>query len=73
METSNLPDIEFKIMVLRMLKKFRRRIDELSENLNKEITSMKKDIKSIKKNQSEMKNTGSEMKNTLEGINSRFD
>ena len=45
MEASTLLDIEFKIMVIRMLKK-------LSENYN----SIKKDIETIKKNQSEVKN-----------------
>ena len=34
-ETTNLPDAEFKILVTRMLNKLRERIDELSENFNK--------------------------------------
>ena len=49
-EMSNLPDREFKLRVLRMLTDLGRRIDELSENVNKEMED-------IKKNQSEMKNT----------------
>ena len=65
-EASNLPDIDFKTMIIRMLK-------ELSEHFNKEIASIKKEIELIKKNQSEMKNTIPEMKTTLEGINSRLD
>ena len=36
-ETSNLPDAEFKTLVIRMLSELRRRINELSENVNKEI------------------------------------
>ena len=40
METSNLPDTQFKIMAISMLK-------ELSENFNKEIISIKKDTKII--------------------------
>ena len=36
METSNVPDAEFKTLVTRILKELRR-INELSENFNKEI------------------------------------
>ena len=57
MEASNLPETEFKIMVIRMLNELRRRMDEHNENLNREIVSMKKNIETIKKNQREMKNT----------------
>ena len=51
METGNLPDIEFKRMVIRMLK-------ELSENykeLSGTYINMKKDIETLNKNQMEMK------------------
>ena len=54
METSKLPDTEFKAMVKRILM-------ELSENFK----SMKNDIESIKKKQSEMKDIATEMKNNL--------
>ena len=60
MEARNLSDIEFKIMVKRVLK-------ELSENYKelygsyKELTwtyiSMKKDIETMNKNQKEINNT----------------
>ena len=59
-EARNLSDIEFKVMVIMMLK-------ELSENykeLSGKYISMKKDIETMNKNQDEMKNT-------LEGIKSR--
>ena len=36
-DTSNLLDAEFKTLVKRMLNELRERIDELSENCNKEI------------------------------------
>ena len=71
MEATKIPDAEFKIIVIRMLKDLRGGMDDLSENLNKEIVSIKNDIDTIKKNQSEIKTTISEIKNTLEGINSR--
>ena len=54
MEESNIPDTEFKTIVIRMLKKFRGRMAELSENLNKNKINIEKDIGTIKKNQSEM-------------------
>lgn len=37
MEISNLPDKEFKVLVIKMLTELRERMDELSENVNKEI------------------------------------
>ena len=63
-EASNLSDIEFKIMVIRMLKELIENYKELSGN----YISMKKDIESMNKNQEEMRNTISKMKNTLEGL-----
>ena len=48
-----------------MLTELKKRIQEHSENFNKELEN-------IKKNQSELKNTITEMKNTLEGISSRI-
>ncbi|KAF6104159.1 hypothetical protein HJG60_011177 [Phyllostomus discolor] len=61
MKASALPDIEFKTVVIKVLK-------ELSENFN----SLKKDIETIKY-QSEMTNTITEINNTLEGINNGLD
>ena len=61
-EASNVSDIEFKVMVIRMLK-------ELSEN----YISMKKNIETMNKNHLEMNNAISEKKNTLKGIKSRLD
>ena len=55
MEVSNLPEIEFKKMIIRMLKKH-------SENFNKEIVSIKKDIETTEKNQAEIKNMRSVQK-----------
>ena len=66
METSNLPDVEFYTLVIRMLNELRGRVRELSENFNKELGSIKTELENIKKNQSEMKST-------LQGINSGVD
>ena len=37
MESSNLTDAEFKTLVIKMLHELQGRVDELSENFNKEI------------------------------------
>ena len=42
METSNLPDTEFRALVIRICNEFKGRIDELSENIHKEIEIIKK-------------------------------
>ena len=49
METRNLPDAEFKTLVIKMLNELRGRIDNLSENFNKEVRNIKMEIESIKK------------------------
>ena len=49
MQTSVLPDTEFKTLVIKMFSEIRGRIDELSENFNKERNHEKKET--------EMKNT----------------
>ena len=51
METFNLLNSEFKTLVLRMLNKLRGRVDELSENFNKEIGNIKTELENIKKEQ----------------------
>ena len=48
METSNLPDAEFKTLVIRMLSVLMGGVEKLSENLNKEIGNTKSEIKNIK-------------------------
>ena len=53
-EISNLPDKQFKVMIIKMLNK-RRRMDEQSESFNKESEN-------IKKSQMELKNTVTEIK-----------
>ena len=42
METNNLPDSEFKTLVIRMLSELRGRVDEISENFKKGIEDIKK-------------------------------
>ena len=66
-ETGNLPEKEFRVVIVNMTKEFRRRMDAQREKLE----VINKELENIKNNQTEM-NTISEMKNTLEGINSRL-
>ena len=47
-ETSSLSHKKFKILVIKMLNKLRRRIDKLSENFNKEIENIKQSSRSKK-------------------------
>ena len=67
-EIGNLPKKEFRIMIGKMMKELRMRMDAQSTKLE----VFNKDLGNIKSNQTEMKNTITEMKNSLEGINSRL-
>ena len=58
MEISNLPNKEFQAMVLIMLTELGKRIEEHSENFNK-------DLKNIKKEPIKDKNIMTEIKTTL--------
>ena len=69
---SNLLDVEFKTLVIKMLNEPRGR-EINSVKTFKNIENIKVEMENIKKNQSEMKTTITEMKNTLERINSRLD
>ena len=65
-EISNLPEKEFKIMIIKMITELERRkgeTDDHSENFSKELEN-------IKKKQSELMNIITEVKNTLVGNNS---
>ena len=53
-QVSNLPEKEFKLMIIKMLHEFRRRMDEHSVRFNKELQN-------IQKNQSELKNIMTEI------------
>ena len=52
MVTSNLPVTEFKTLVIKMLNELRGRIDNLSENFNKEVRNIKMEI-ALKKSENE--------------------
>ena len=57
-ETSNLPDKEFKAMIIKMFKELGRRLDEQSEKL--EVSN--RELQNTRKSQTEMQNTITEIK-----------
>ena len=75
-EIGNLPEKEFRIMIVKMIQDFRKRteakIEKMQEMFNKDLEELKnKHPEELKNKQLEMNNTITETKNTLEGINSR--
>ena len=68
-EMGNLPEKEFRIMIVKMIQNLGKRMEARIEKIQEMIN---KDIKELKNKQTEMNNTITEMKITLEGINSRI-
>lgn len=60
------PDKEFKVMIIKVLTGFEKKVDGLNENFNKKIET-------IKNKQLELKSTLIDRKNTLDGISSRLE
>ena len=58
MEICNLPEKEFRIMLVKMIQDFRKRTEKMQKTFTKDLK--------------ELKNKQTEMNNTLEGINSRI-
>nr|ABF60032.1 transposase [Lipotes vexillifer] len=77
LEVSNLPEKEFRIMIVKMIqdlgKRMEVKIKKMQEMFNKDLEELKNEhLEELKNKQTEMNNTITEMKNTLEGINSRI-
>ena len=68
-ELGNLPEKEFRIMIVKMIQDLGKRIEA---KIKKVQEMFNKDLEELKNTQTEMNNTISEMKTTLEGINSRI-
>ena len=64
-EMGKLPEKEFRIMIIKMIKNFENKIEKMQESINK-------DLEELKNKHTEINNTVTEIKNTLEGINSRI-
>ena len=66
METGNLPEKEFRVMILKMIKDLGRKMDAHTEKLE----VFNRELENMEKIQTEMKNKITETQDTLEGINS---
>jgi len=64
-EIGKLPEKEFRIMIVKMIKNLENKMEKMQEAINK-------DLKELKNKHTETNNTITEIKNTLEGINSRI-
>ena len=62
-EIGKLPDKEFRIMIVKMIKKLENKMKKMQESINK-------DLEELKNKPSETNNTITEIKNSLEEINS---
>ena len=75
-EIGNLPEKEFRIMILKMIQNLENKMELQINSLETRIKKMKemlnKDLEEIKKSQYIMNNAINKIKNTLEGTNSRI-
>ena len=69
MEIGNLPEREFRIMIVKIIQDLGKR---MGAKIEKTQEMFNKDIEELKNKQTEMNNTITEMKTTLEGINGRL-
>ena len=70
-EINNIPEREFRIMIVKMLEIFENRTEKMQETFNT-VNTITKDIEEIKNKQTAMSNTITEIKNTLEGNNGKI-
>ena len=66
-EIRNLPEKEFRIMIVKMIQDLGKRMEAKIEKMQE---MFKKDLEELKNKQTEMNNTITEMKTTLQEINS---
>ena len=64
-EISKLPEKEFRIMIVKMIKNLESKMEKIQESINK-------DLEELKNKHEQTNNKITEIKNTLEGINSRI-
>ena len=62
-EIGKVPEKEFRIMIVKMIKNLESKMKKMQESINKDLEELKKKHTNI---------TITEIKNTLEGINSRI-
>ena len=64
-EIGSLPEKEFRVIIVKMIKNIGNRMEKTQETFNK-------DLEELRGKQTMMNNTINELKNSLEGINSRI-
>ena len=64
-EIGKLPEKEFRIMIVKMIKNLENKMEKMQESINK-------DLEELKNKHTETNNTITEIKNILKGINSRI-
>ena len=64
-EIGKLPEKEFSLMVVKMIKNLENKMQKMQESINI-------DLEELKSKHTETTNTITEIKNTLEGINNRI-
>ena len=64
-EIGKLPEKEFRIMIIKMIKNLENKMEKMQESINK-------DLEELKNKHTETNNTITESKKTLEGISSRI-
>ena len=64
-ETGKLPEKEFRIIVIKMIKNLENKMEKMQESINK-------DLEELTNKHTETNNISTEIKNTLEGISSRI-
>ena len=64
-EIGKVPEKEFRIMVVKMIKNLENQMEKMQESINK-------DLEELQNRHTEKNNTITEIKNTLEGINIRI-
>ena len=64
-EIGKLPEKEFRIVIVKMIKNLENKMEKMQESINK-------DMEELKNRHTETNSTITEIKNTLEGINSRI-
>ena len=69
METGDLPEEEFQVMIIKIIQDLRKGIEAQTKKTQKMFNKEPEDIKN---KQTELNNTITGMKNILEGVNSRI-
>ena len=64
-ELGKLPEKEFRIMIIKMIKNLENKMEKMQESINR-------DLEELKNKHTETYNTIAEIKNILNGINSRI-